>query len=134
MRCLPLLLALAVALLPGIAGAERLVVAREVCDVLPVPAEGPGVAYTPGVDAEGRFVAPADLGVPAMALNDFPIEITVDLKRRLGIPADDTLFQGVGRLGYVVVRGNEAWFNGEKLTRNEEAILFEACRSSGRNR
>lgn len=112
---------------------ERIVVAPQVCAALADLRPDQGAAYVPGVDAGGRSVAPADLpGAPPLAISDFPIEITVNLRRRFGIPADARLFQGIGRLGFVTVQGNDAYFNGQKLTGGEQAMLAEACRAARR--
>jgi hypothetical protein len=126
----PLVLAFAASALAQPAGSDgHIVVAPQVCTAMAALAEAPGVAYTPGVDAEGHAVAPADLpGSPNVALSEFPIEITSDLRRRLNIPANAPLFRGIGRLGFVVVRGNEAYFNGQKLTPAEQEVISEACR------
>jgi hypothetical protein len=134
--CLLTVAFVAVAQAPSTAGAPsdggtsdgRIIVAPDVCAAMATLAPA-GAAYTAGVDAGGRAVAPADLpGGANLAMSEFPIEITVDLKKRLGLPADDRLFRGVGRLGFVVIRGDRAYFNGQELTNPEQTVLTEACR------
>jgi hypothetical protein len=84
----------------------------------------------PGVDAQGRAVAPADLaGASRPQINNFPVEITSDLQRRLGIPANPNSFQPLLRLGFVTIRDNRAYFNGEPLSDPDQAQLTTACRA-----
>ena len=90
------------------------------------------VAYRPGIDVQGRPVAPADLGPPQLEAPPMvSFMISVDLARRFGLP------QGVPGglaaelpLGIITVEGNRVLFNGQPLNREDSAALQAACRRS----
>src|SRR5258708_13235362 len=79
-------------------------VSSSVCNSIAHVNDAPGIAYAPGVDAEGNAVAPADLPGGNTALNQAvasaPIKITVDLQKRFGIPAHARLFPGEPQIAY----------------------------------
>jgi hypothetical protein len=120
------------------AGAQTLVVRPEVCAALvahvPDPGVAPGPAYVPGIDAAGRPVAPADLPAApgAAAFEEIAVKLTVDLKRRFGIPADDR-FIGEAELGYVTVRDGRAFLNGAPLAAEADGALAALCRHGWRD-
>ncbi len=90
------------------------------------------VAFKPGVTADGRRVAPADLGggTQIAAPKRFEIPITVDLQKRLGIPADPNQFQTQNfSVGTVVWENGQASFNGAPLQDAETARLIAYCKS-----
>jgi hypothetical protein len=96
-----------------------------------VPA--PDVAYKPGVDAQGRPVAPADLnGGPQIRLPEsFTFDVAVDL-RRFGIPSTSPLYDPNMRVGQVTVtRDGRAFYNGQPLQSPETEALRELCRQRG---
>lgn len=97
-----------------------------------VPA--PDVAYKPGVDAQGRKVAPADLnggGAQITVPDRITFDVAVDL-RRFGIPATSPLFQPNLPLGKVTVeRDGRAFYNGQPLQSPEVEALRELCRQRG---
>jgi hypothetical protein len=95
--------------------------------------ETPGAAYTPGVDARGNEVAPADLpngGNPDLAtsLTKPPVKITASLLGKFGIPANGNPFHGRAEIGYVTVRDGKAYLDGQPLSPSETAVLGDACR------
>jgi hypothetical protein len=93
------------------------------------------VAYRPDVDIDGEPVTPADVaGAPQVRVPDsFVIPITVDLAQRFGIPATPGLYKAEPHIGTVVFRDGEAWFNGERLSGDDELALIAACREASRN-
>jgi hypothetical protein len=109
----------------------RLVMSSGVCTVL--AGAVPGADYVPGVDVNGDAVAPADLpsGAPP-ALENFPIEIGVNLKKRFGLAAGSQFFRGKAVVGLVTVRDGDAYFNGAKLASNERDMLAAACKETTR--
>ena len=110
------------------ATAQTLVVRPEVCAALTELPPDPGVAYRPGIDVAGRPVTPADLPSSGGALfEEVAIPLSVDLRRRLGIVLDETLFPLGAELGYVTVREGRAYFNGEPLAAGSEAALARLC-------
>jgi hypothetical protein len=113
----------------------RLVMSSGVCTVLAGLAPAiPGADYVPGVDVNGDAVAPADLSssAPPLALENFPIEIGVALKKRFGISAGSRFFRGKAVVGLVTVRDGDAYFNGAKLAPNERDLLAAACKETKR--
>lgn len=93
MRLLLLVLALALDAAP--LAAQTLVVRPEICAALTAHVPDPGVAYQPGLDARGGQVAPADLaGFGGPSFDEVALQLTVDLRKRLGIKLDETLFPG----------------------------------------
>jgi hypothetical protein len=104
----------------------QLVLSPEVCASLArlLPSGGD---YQPGVDARGQAVAPADLpAVSRPKIEEFPIEVTAPI----GGAASGT--QQLLRLGFVTLRGNRAFFNGEPLSDPEQGQLESACRNQRR--
>jgi len=89
----------------------------------------PDVAYTPGVDARGRPVAPADL--PGSVRIDVPDEIVipiqVDMARRLGVPR--TRYEADAYVGTVTVVDGRPYFDGQPLVGVEQG-LAAACRAA----
>lgn len=88
----------------------------------------PGADYQPGIDANGNAVAPADLpsATPSPAVEDFPIEIDKRFKGQFKLPPGTS---GKAILGYVTLRGNQAYFNGQPLSAEQNTALAEACKS-----
>lgn len=130
MRLLLLVLALALDAAP--LAAQTLVVRPEICAALTAHVPDPGVAYQPGLDARGGQVAPADLaGFGGPSFDEVALQLTVDLRKRLGIKLDETLFPGGAELGYVTVRGGRAYYNGAPLAEGSEAALASLCRGRG---
>src|SRR5690348_9611055 len=116
-------LLLVVAAMP--ARAASITVSGEACAAVAAAADAPGVAYQPGVDASGGAVAPADLpgtesDALARKLAASPVEITVNLRRRFGIPANASLFRGRAEIGYVSVKDGHAYLDGVPLSPAEQ--------------
>lgn len=91
-----------------------------------------GVAYTPGVDAYGRPVAPADLGgAPPLRVNAdrLSIPITVDLGRRMGFRPGAAAYTSEAFVGMVEYRDGRFWFDGQPLQDEAEAELRARCRA-----
>jgi len=113
----------------------RMVMSSWVCAALAgvTPAVA-GADYVPGVDVNGDPVAPADLpnSAPPPALENFPIEIDVNLRKRFGVSAASRFFRGTATVGLVTVRDGEAWFNGAKLAPNERDMMLAACAETRR--
>ncbi|HXS42813.1 MAG TPA: hypothetical protein VN766_21625 [Stellaceae bacterium] len=109
------------------------VISPAICAAFAADAAVPGAAYQPGVDINGRKVAPADLPAPApLELDNFPIEIRKNLAGLFGVPPAGGTFGAKAILGYVTVRGDAAFFNGKPLSADENAALIAACRKARR--
>lgn len=113
----------------------RIVISSDLCPGLAGAAsQVPGADYTPGVDVNGKPVAPADLPgtAPPLKLDNFPIEISVNLQKRFGIPANSTLFHGKAIIGLVTIRDGRAYFNGEPISQSEQDMMVAACKEAKR--
>src|SRR6266849_10807969 len=100
-------------------GSGPIIVSSAACESIAHVNDTPGVAYVPGVDVEGNAVAPADLAGGDTPLNQAvasaPIKITVDLRKRFGIPANASLFQGRSQIGYLTIENGKAYLDGQPL-------------------
>ncbi len=116
----------------GVAQAPNggLVMSSQICATLAGTTPGvPSADYQPGVDVNGNAVAPADLpSAPSTpTIDNFPIEIDQQLANRFHLPPGAS---SKAILGYVTVRGNQAYFNGHPLNADQTAALAEACRTA----
>jgi hypothetical protein len=132
--------ALAIVLMPLAAAAEDIPFSPKDCQQLVHHVPNADVEYKPGVDVHGNAVAPADMGGGYQL--DLPqtidIQIGVDLADRLGLrdakkhgapPARRAMpFSGYAPLGTLSIKGNEAYWNGARITPQDEVVLAEACR------
>jgi len=111
----------------------RVVVSSSVCAAVVAHLPDAGVAYTPGVDAHGKPVVPADLPENNSRVNadSVPIELDLDLRKRFKIPTDARLFRRRAELGILSVQGNQVFFNGQPLAGGEASLLAAACRAHG---
>jgi hypothetical protein len=105
--------------------------AIEIAD-MPCQALLAGAPYVPGVDAEGRAVAPADLpAAPSPVTVD---AVTVDIKSvlagRFGVSDRGGVDRSRISIGTVTVRGGRAYFNGAPLAADASAALEAACRAA----
>ena len=88
------------------------------------------VAFDPGLDLQGRAVAPADLGggVKIEMPGEFSIPITVDLQKSFGIPVDSNLFQSQNfTVGVVTWESGKGYFNGQPLQSEQSSKLAALC-------
>lgn len=116
------------ALVSGVAQAKdptdgqsgSIAVENMLCGQLYVAHNGAGAAYTPGVDVNGKPVAPADLPAaasPAMTVPDYiEVPLTVNLAEKLSQP----LPEGAEMKGVVgnlrLYKGGKVEYNGQDLT------------------
>ena len=144
------------ALLFGIAGtvimasavrAETVVLSSADCRKLVQHVPADGVTFQPGVGARGKAVAPADLGggYNMQIPEEINIQIGIDLADRMGLraarrqatqPGNSTTtppvrkvmpYEGKAALGLLTIKGNDAFWNGERLVPQDEKLLAEAC-------
>ena len=105
-----------------------LVISSQTCAAL--GADVPSADYQPGVDVNGNSVAPADLpssGSSSPAIDNFPIEIDQNLAGKFNLPPGAS---PKAILGYVTVRNNQAYFNGQPLNADQNAALTAACKNA----
>ena len=115
--------------------AERTIaIARSDCELAVRYVAPPGVAYQPGVDVNGRPVAPADVdGDRRLKLRDsIPVIISDDLRKQFGLPDDSPLFDANAYLGIVELRLSDRrlTFNGVELSDREADALAAMCRDA----
>lgn len=92
----------------------------DVCAGLTLTVAGAG--YVPGVDVNGRAVAPADLpGQAALPIENLPIIL------RHGAAVGGGYGNGL-IIGEVTVRDGRAYFNGVPLAAEDQAAMAAACR------
>ena len=93
------------------------------------------VAYTPGVDAKGNPVAPADLpgAVAIKTPSEVTFDVSYDLLSNFGVTTDTALAPRgeavVGTVTYDLLSG-ALTFNGERLDAAETAALSELCKAA----
>ena len=132
--------------LAGPALAEALSVTAADCTRVIQHVPGKDVEYKPGVDVNGKKVAPADLngGYPTLAPDEITLQIGADLADRLGrakakqdkvtnpTAANRPLraFTGTAPVGSVTISGNNVLWNGVSLAPQDEVALAAACRAA----
>lgn len=151
MRILPLTIALVSTLWTQASYAETVKLSTGDCTKLVQHQPADDVTYKPGVDVRGKAVAPADLGggynmpIP----EEINIQIGIDLADRMalrearrnnaapgaipGLPAQQPVrkvlpYEGKAPIGMLTIKGNDAYWNGERIAPQDEALLAEACR------
>jgi len=112
----------------------QLVMSSDVCTTLGAPLVVPSADYQEGVDVNGKRVAPADLpsSTPPIALDNFPIEINKNLAGKFNVPATGGAYGAKAILGYVTLRDNRAYFNGQPMGDDQRAALLDTCRDAKR--
>jgi hypothetical protein len=111
----------------------RVIVSSKACAEVVAHVPDAGVAYTPGVDVHGKAVAPADLPDSASptAGDNFPIFLTLDLRRKFHVPDSAKLFKPEAVVGLIAIQGNQVFFNGQPIAPGEAELLAAACRAHG---
>lgn len=112
------------------AGAEAQTVTPAECRLIARHVPAADVAYRPGVDGRGRPVAPADLApAPTVVPERFVIALSVDLRRRLGLP--DELKPELP-IGVITVENGTLFLNGRPIPADAVAGLAAACAAARR--
>ena len=111
----------------------RVVVSSKACAEVVAHVPDAGVAYTPGVDVNGNPVALADLpdGASPIAGDNFPIFLTLDLRRKFKVPDAARLFKFEAVVGLIAIQGDRVFFNGQPIAPGEASLLAAACRAHG---
>ena len=132
------------------ARADSITVRPEDCRRVTEHVPGKDVEYKPGVDVRGKAVAPADLGggYDMQIPDEINIQIGIDLADRLalrdarrnsaapsipGVPPAQPVrkvlpYEGKAPIGTLSIKGGDAYWNGERIASQDEALLAEACR------
>jgi len=114
------------------AARDRPVVDLSLCQRLTRHVPAADVEYRPGVDVNGRAVAPADLPGSAGAQPPIPIDLplSVDLARRMGValPSVPHLPNDITAVWLSVV-GDRLYLNGQPIDPGAEERLYAYCRT-----
>ena len=109
----------------------RVAISREACVGVMTQARE-GADYVPGVDVNGKPVAPADLPPDESPPGPiFAIVLDVQLRQGFHIPGNATLFRPHAEVGVITVQGSIVLFNGQPLAATETALLVAECRAHG---
>ena len=129
MRLLTLILALTAIALPAQAETATVTVTRNDCRHVTAHTPDASAAYTPGSTADGRSVAPADLGggYKVKPPETFSMDINIDLQERFGLPANKGQYMGEIRAGRVEIKDGRAFYNGQELATGAQNAVAEAC-------
>ena len=138
------LIAVVVLFAPTVAVAQSQALSVSVSDCQRIVKHRPSadVEYKPGVDVHGKPVVPADVGggYGLTLPESVHIQIGVDLADRLALrdsrnrpkgqePVRKVMpYAGYAPLGTLSVRGNDLYWNNERLASQDEALLASACR------
>src|SRR5262245_17470208 len=119
-------------LLPCAAAAQdRVTIDTANCQLLMRHALAPDVTYRPGVDVQGRAVAPADLpGDSSLNLpRDIPINIEIPVSTLLGRNSPYLTRDAKIQVGQVLVQPDgRVLFNGQPVTDEGRNQLIGVCR------
>ncbi len=111
----------------------RIVVSSKACAEVVAHVPDAGVTYTRGVDVNGKPVAPADLpdNASPITADNFPIFLTLDLKKKFQVPDAAKLFKFEAVVGLITIQGSRVFFNGQPIAPGEASLLAAACRAHG---
>lgn len=103
---------------------------REACLEAAGQSASASATYTPGVDAYGNPVAPAEGaggGDYAWLTESVPIVLSVDLAKRYGIGQSGTAFGADAPLGQAMLKNGQVYINGRPLLAEDQAAFLDAC-------
>jgi len=125
---------LAIMAAPASAAERTIAVARSDCELAVRYVAPAGVDYQPGVDVNGRPVAPADLddGRRLQLPESIPVIISEDTRKRFHVSHHSPLFDADAVVGIVELRLSDRrlTFNGVELDDHEANALAAMCRDA----
>jgi len=125
---------LAIMAAPASAAERTIAVARSDCELAVRYVAPAGVDYQPGVDVNGRPVAPADLddGRRLQLPESIPVIISEDTRKRFHVSHHSPLFDTDAVVGIVELRLSDRrlTFNGVELDDHEANALAAMCRDA----
>jgi len=123
-----------VASAPSRAAERTIAIARSDCELAVRYVTPPGVDYQPGVDVNGRPVAPADLddGRRLQLPESIPVFITDNLRRRFHVPHHSALYDTDAVAGIVELRlsDNRLTIGVVEIGSAEADALAATCRDA----
>ena len=110
---------------------DEITVSRKDCKRVTRYAPSADFAYTPGVDARGRKVAPADVGGGSRIKipDEISISIGIDLDEKYGLGAGRK-YTGEATIGTVKVRGGRVYYDGKPIDEGDQAAIAAACKKA----
>jgi hypothetical protein len=117
--------------LPAQAETPTITVTKADCRKLVLHMPDASVAYTPGVTADGRRVAPAELPGSGSGLKlpeSFSMPVRIDLQERFGLPANKGQYMGELDAGTVEFSNGKVSYNGQELAAGSQNAIAAACR------
>ncbi|TCS64145.1 hypothetical protein [Varunaivibrio sulfuroxidans] len=109
--------------------ATKVSVSKEACAQLPSVVPADGGAYTPGVDVNGKPVAPADLNgatSPFAVPQNIVIDFGVDIAKRYGL--DALGYSATSKLWTVGVKDGKLYVDDKPLKDEDAEAIAKACR------
>ena len=108
------------------------VISADACQAIQGYTPDPSVEYVPGVDVDGRAVAPADLpdsGSLTISEQDISIDLRVPLSQFFAIPAglQPVIGDALIGVGQVTLRDGTPYLGDKRLTGQEQNALAKAC-------
>ncbi len=122
------LIAIAVlAALPVSSHAAKITVTKEQCRNVVAHTPDASVAYQPGVTADGRSVAPANLdgGFTVKAPDSISIDIQIDPSK---LPAGAGRYLSESAVGKVEYKNGRVFYNGQPVSSGSSHDVIEACK------
>lgn len=112
--------------------AGEAVISSDACQAIQGHTPDASVAYVPGVDVDGRAVAPADLpdsGSLTMSEQDIAIDLRVPLSQFFAIPAglQPVIGDALIGVGQVTLRDGTPYLGDKRLTGPQQNALAQAC-------
>ena len=132
---------LASCILPLASGhAANILITGDACANAVAATPSPDLAYTPGVDVNGKAVAPADPGSGAGAglpgggavtpPSDITIPLQLNLKNALHLPNNSNLTSPQAIVGTIEVKNGVTTYNGQPISQDAQAEIEAACRQT----
>jgi hypothetical protein len=118
---------------PAFAQSPQVTIAESECRNLTTHTPSPDVKYRPGSDAQGRAVAPADLGnrQRIQPPKEFTIDVTRRLTRQNGIV---TPFKNEANILQLRVVDGKVYYGDQQLTGDDQHAIAQACAEMARRR
>lgn len=110
--------------------AETITVTESDCGGVVAHTPDASVNYQPGTGAGGVNVVPADLPGGSFSVKPpekITIDIKIDLKERLGLPANAGQYSSESTIGQVTVENGRAYYNGQELATGAQNAVAAAC-------
>ncbi len=115
-----------IAAAPALAQAPSVTITESECRNLTIHQPSPDVKYKPGTDAQGRQVAPADLGNRQRFQP--PKEFTIDVTRRLASQNSSvSSFKAEANILQLKVKDGKVYYGDQQLGDRDQHAIAQAC-------